>query len=891
MRIGKELWLGSVILAGLSLALLLTGAVWADAPETPYRLDTDDGLSLALSSDGQVVSLQVDGREWVAVPAPALRLRDLSQAGTITTPNLLPNPGFEDGLSGWAEVLNTGLDVSVVPSPTHGGGQALQLSGTVTTATQVAAYASDPLTVTPGQRYRLSAWFRSALGYVADPNGTPTLLQMKMWRGLKYANGLYVQWLDGGGQAIGGPQLAVFLHTNADHWRLIRRELTVPPDAAQVRVIIIARLSGNSLWVDDLLLVPSPEPEEAVTGLVAPCPAAPDTCLVQTATLTNGLTISLTYRAQADHIALHGQVVDATGRDRALDLSWGAPLTGGTWTWWDDAHTARPVTDTRLYAHDISAIYDGWLPISLYPYAGLGSAEGQGVALGLPLDRPQLALLAYDGATGRYGATYHLGISPQAVKVGPRADFDLLLYRFDPTWGFRDVIARHHRLQAAAYTLTLPTIYDYTGFSQDQYIQAGAQQALVEDEAHIYSAQYTLGELPLKLIPSSNPRPSLAQALRAVSDTQHDSHPWIVALGRAITQSAVVDTNDDWSLKHIGVYPWAPDWWEVSWAANLDPDLEGGLASYLVDWHITPALSDTMAIGAHLDGIEIDNFMSTPALDLRPEALAAADWPLVYTPHTYQPAVHTGFALREYLAFLRDDLETNWGGDRGITINFWGLGHPNYLASYLDAFGSEGDLDGDGEGGNWNPEILDYRRAIAYGRPYLFVNQTVGLRVTEAYTSAQLAMLYGVNVGRGANGADWEPGAEQVLSDTSQVVHRYWAGGWQPLTYARTDDEQVWVERFGQAASEPGLYFPVHNATDLTRTVTLTLESGPLGLTDPATVVITDIVVTQTLPFTLTGSDLHVPLTLGPRQTRVLQVGGGQAVSFTLYLPLVRADR
>ena len=42
-------------------------------------------------------------------------------------------------------------------------------------------------------------------------------------------------------------------------------------------------------------------------------------------------------------------------------------------------------------------------------------------------------------------------------------------------------------------------------------------------------------------------------------------------------------------------------------------------------------------------------------------------------PHTYQPAVHTSFAFHEYLAFLRKHLDDNWGTDRGITINFWGV--------------------------------------------------------------------------------------------------------------------------------------------------------------------------------------------------------------------------
>ncbi|MFQ6057707.1 MAG: PQQ-binding-like beta-propeller repeat protein [Anaerolineae bacterium] len=916
----------TTVVLPLAIALVLLVGVYTPLAgltrsATDYTLTTADGLTLTLSADGQVTSLQIGGDELVATSAPALLLRDLSDAGAVVEPNLVPNPGFEEELADWLQVINSGLDVSVVVSPTHSGDAALQFAST-NDIPAFAAYASDSVSVAPGQRYRVSAWWRSATGYVSFPSGAPTLWQMNLWRDPQRTNGLYVQWFDADSQPLGDPELATPLHWNAAHWRIIRRELTAPPDAAFARVVVGAKLAGQTLWVDDVALVPAPEPEVAVGGTVVPCAPAmsshevlrvpgnswelretrenSEACLVQSASLPeSGLVISVTYTAHADHIAIHGEIADTAGRDRALDMTWGVPLEAtndqrrttkeslrSSWIWWDEVHTSRPITDTGIYAHAISAIYDGWLPISLYPYAG--------IALALPLDRPQLALLAYDGAKGRYGATFHLGISPQATRLGNRATFDLLLYRFDPAWGFRDVIARHRALQPEAYTTALP-LYDYADAEQGWYFtENGVQRALAEDAANVYSAQYTVGELPLRIAPSTDPRPTLDQALAVVTATLSSPREWEAALARAITQSAVVDPNGDWSLKHIGIYPWAPDWWEASWAANLDPDLADGLAAWNLAWRITPAFTATTEAGAHLDGVQIDNFMSTPAFDLRSEALAVTDWPLAYNPHTYQPAVHNGFAFHEYLAFLRDYLDANWGVDRGISINFWGLGHPNYLAEYIDAFGSEGNLKGDGEGPNWNPEILDYRRAIAYGRPYLFANQTPGLTATEAYTFSQLALLYGVRPRRGPNAADWDPEAETIISDTVQLVTRYWAAGWEPLTYARANSDDVWIERFGSLTNDgrlttndenrtlvvdPSFFvaFPIHNRTDITRTVTITIETAPLGLTDPTTATISDLASEQPMPFSVVDGNIVVGLTLGPRETRVLQVSGGVA--------------
>ncbi|MFQ6059593.1 MAG: hypothetical protein ACE5MB_12020, partial [Anaerolineae bacterium] len=642
-----------------------------------------------------------------------------------------------------------------------------------------------------------------------------------------------------------------------------------PPGAAFARIAIGAKLCGEILWVDDVVLVPSPEEEVAPQGVVAPCSSTMQDkgkrgqgdketgrrgdahCLVYMAALPeSGLVITVTYTAYADHIAIHGEIADTTGQDHALDVTWGVPLSlappqggGESWTWWDDVHTARPITNMSSYAHVVSAIYDGgWLPISLYPYAGISNGD-VGLAFGLFLDRPQLALLAYDGAGGRYGATFHLGISSQAVKVGPRTMFDLMLYRFDPAWGFRSVIACHRALQPDAYTTDLP-LYNYTDFKQDDYFTAdGVQQALEHDEDNVYSAQYTKSVLSLEIMPASDPRPTLDQILAVVSDTLSSLQEKKAALARAIIQSAVVDPNGDWSLRNVAAPPWAHNWWQASWAANMDSDLTNGLASWNLDWRITPAFTATTEAGAHLDGVQIDNFMATPTFDLRPEALAVAKWPPAYTPHTYQPAVHNGFAMREYLAFLRGYLDTNWGTDRGISVNCWGLGHPNYLAEYIDGFGGEGTVESNAEGVNWNPEILDYRRAIAYGRSYLFFNHTPALTASEVYTFTRLALLYGVVPRRGAFSADWEPEAQQIMTDTMQLVMRYWAAGWEPLTYAWTDDEAVWVERFGSPqsivlspqssvkipdyglrTSDYGLFFTVHNTLTETIPFTLTVD-------------------------------------------------------------------
>ena len=81
--------------------------------------------------------------------------------------------------------------------------------------------------------------------------------------------------------------------------------------------------------------------------------------------------------------------------------------------------------------------------------------------------------------------------------------------------------------------------------------------------------------------------------------------------------------------------------------------------------------------------------------------------------------------------------------------------------------------------------------------------------------------------------------------------------------------------RGGRGEWGEGLYFPIHNRITLTHTTIITIETTPLGLTDPATAVISDVATSEVIPFSVVDGDIVLTLALGPRQTRVLQVSGG----------------
>ena len=197
---------------------------------------------------------------------------------------------------------------------------------------------------------------------------------------------------------------------------------------------------------------------------------------------------------------------------------------------------------------------------------------------------------------------------------------------------------------------------------------------------------------------------------------------------------------------------------------------------------------------------------------------------------------------------------------------------------FLDGFGSEDNIGPGGTGPNWNVEICDYRRAMAGHRAYTFANQTVGLSAGAARVASGLQVLYGVPSGMGPNAAAWEEGAEELVAHASELVRRFWAAGWEPVTHARAADPAVLVERFGRwgtpwtPAAPRGIFLTCFNATAEPVRTELTVETADLGIDDPAAARVRDLASEVPLPFTATAGRLHVPLALEPFGYTVVQI-------------------
>jgi hypothetical protein len=101
------------------------------------------------------------------------------------------------------------------------------------------------------------------------------------------------------------------------------------------------------------------------------------------------------------------------------------------------------------------------------------------------------------------------------------------------------------------------------------------------------------------------------------------------------------------------------------------------------------------------------------------------------------------------------------------------------------------------------------------------------------------------------------------------IVSALNAAGWEPVTYARSDNPQVYVERFGKPAGP--LYFTVYNDSDRSQEATIAFDlaqvkprARELGFRDLITTGGPAAIVKQ--------SAAALPVILQPRDVKVLRV-------------------
>jgi len=277
--------------------------------------------------------------------------------------------------------------------------------------------------------------------------------------------------------------------------------------------------------------------------------------------------------------------------------------------------------------------------------------------------------------------------------------------------------------------------------------------------------------------------------------------------------------------------------------------------------------------GASLDGVYLDTFeLWGMERNYRREHWAAADTPLVFD---------SAGRVCQFMLFPTLELAQEVAGRmHGQGKMTFANGTPRSFpwgAPWLDVMGHEINWAPDGK---YTPEpdaVMNYRRAICYQRPYLLLMHTN----YEAFPTEWMELwmkrstAYGFFPSPSENlGAATEYWQNPKLYNRDRPLFRKYvpviqalsAAGWQPITYARSSNPQVYLERFG----DPGgpLYVTVFNDSNQGQPVQVSLDAAGLGLTPTTTV--TEVLGGE--PWPLANGQLR-PFTLAAQDAKVLRFG------------------
>ena len=553
---------------------------------------------------------------------------------------------------------------------------------------------------------------------------------------------------------------------------------------------------------------------------------------------------------------------DTSGKDRAVTLVYAVPVSSADLQWLRDPRHSQAVVEGREYLDTagFAAGVNGRL--SRYPFGAVAGPQGE-IGLGIDMACPAFFRVGYNAGTQELYLAYDVGFAPEQSVAHLR----FCTFGFDKAWGFRGALAKYYelfpdpfacRIHRQGLWMPFAKISEVKGWQDFGFrFKEGNDQTAWDDQHDVLTFRYTepmTWWMPMKEGTPRTLEGALAEA-RRLADKGNER------AAQALLTSGYHDEKGQYVARLLDT-PWCDG---AVWSMNSMPGIEGDATDFRNKWN--PDLqqrlygSDARSI---LDGEYIDSSEGyvTDELDFRRDHFVAAQTPLTFSLDDRKPAIFRGLIAFEYVRAIARDVHAM---DRLMMAN----STPHslcWLAPMLDVLGTETDWN---PGGVWRPmpdDELFYRRALCKGKPYCFLMNTAfenfSHGLVEKYMKRSLA--YGMFPGFFShNASQGHYFTRPELYDRDRDLFKKYVplcrlvaeAGWEPVTLARSDNQGVYVERFGDR------YLTVFNDTDRRQDVTLAVEMSTAGE-------ISDLVTERAVPL----KDGKIAMTLESEDVAVLQL-------------------
>jgi len=574
--------------------------------------------------------------------------------------------------------------------------------------------------------------------------------------------------------------------------------------------------------------------------------------LRQSQAFEDGLLVTAFYKPQGDRIQCNVTVKDTGDDDRPLTLYFVLPVDATGWTWWNDIRTPRPITGTgELFYQPMKPKKPRW---SAYPFCCI-SGDTEALGLATPLDMPRLQRMVYNPRFQCLYIAYDFCLSPAAVKQHQTAEFAFRIFRSDPEWGLRSTVQKYYDYFPDYFVKRIPRDGGWVCWGNlegNQHIPDlgllyhwGLRPPAAKfDNEHGYFAfnyiEWTNMHTSMEGYEQAGPK-EIMERLRYIADPDRgeplpryayslffseelygtDYQGWMPEMAKVLLRSLVLDRSGN---LYGQARPRDSDYLMASYIpCNADPDIPGGLGEFHLNttW---PLIDTFFADGeARYDGFAWDNFQSRgDHFNYRREHFAYTDEPLWFDPDTLEPFIIKDMSTYELEQEIAARLRSQ---SRYLIANLGGMSTVPAMLPLVDIFGYEGGIRG----------TETYARTMGHHKPVCSL-PTRAEHYQDPFVRDHL--LYGCWPGGYYNTANSDYVA--LMETYVPILERLSAAGWEPVTLAWTDDEQVQIERFGGTRLREGyggqggkeLFFSFKNHSKEDKSVRVTVDKSLLDPQD-----------------------------------------------------------
>jgi hypothetical protein len=236
--------------------------------------------------------------------------------------------------------------------------------------------------------------------------------------------------------------------------------------------------------------------------------------------------------------------------------------------------------------------------------------------------------------------------------------------------------------------------------------------------------------------------------------------------------------------------------------------------------------------------------------------------------------IHKAFSVYEFTRWMAEDVHR-----MGKLMFANSVPHRfAFLCPWLDIMGTEMNW---AHNGQWKPASdswMNFKRTMCYQKPYLFLMNTYYDQFTPDLVEKyfQRCLFYGMYPGMFSHNAaeapywrnpTWYNRDRHLFKRYIPLIKRIAEAGWEPVTYAHSDNERIYIERFGPDA-EGNIYLTLLNDSDQAQAATIHIEREALNaaLTSEVMDILNDI----SIAVRQTDDGLELTTQLATEQVRVL---------------------